>query len=645
MTTARPQWSQDAEAAVDAVLERVGPRVVLGLPLGIGKPLHFANAIYQRACRDSSISLHIVTGLSLQAPEASSSMERRFLKPFLERLYGDIPELEYARDAATGKLPENVRVSEFFFQAGNFVDQPQQQRDYVCTNYTHAVRDLMAQGMNVIAQLVSPDPSGDSKAFSLSGNPDLTLDLIPLLEQRAQDGTPTALVAETNRELPYMTRDALVNQDQFDVVIDSPQHDYPLFSVPNMALSAQDHLIGFYASTLLRDGGTLQLGIGSLGTGLIYQAIQRHSNNQQWLQLYRTLAVAQRFPFACDVGGTQAFTAGLYGCSEMMTEGFIDLLDAGVLKREVASREADDAVATLMHGGFFLGSRRFYQRLRELPDELREKICMTSVNFINDLFDHRLGDQRLKMSQRDHGRFINSAMMCTLNGAVISDGLEDGRIISGVGGQYNFVAMAHELAGARSIITLRSTRQDKGKTVSNILFNYAHCTIPRHLRDIVITEYGIADLRGQPEQEVYTRLIGLADAQFQHELLQQAKDAGKIHPDFAPPPHWQGNTPEAIKALAEDQSLEGLFPPYPFGHDFTDEELELSRALQTLKSATDTTAGKWQTIASALLRPANRQGWQPLLQRMNLEKPHSIMDRLEQRLLLWALQQSSTGRR
>ena len=231
-----------------------------------------------------------------------------------------------------------------------------------------------------------------------------------------------------------MTRDALVNQDQFDVVIDSPQHDYPLFSVPNMALSAQDHLIGFYASTLLRDGGTLQLGIGSLGTGLIYQAIQRHSNNQQWLQLYRTLAVAQRFPFACDVGGTQAFTAGLYGCSEMMTEGFIDLLDAGVLKREVASREADDAVATLMHGGFFLGSRRFYQRLRELPDELREKICMTSVNFINDLFDHRLGDQRLKMSQRDHGRFINSAMMCTLNGAVISDGLEDGRIISGVGG-------------------------------------------------------------------------------------------------------------------------------------------------------------------------------------------------------------------
>ena len=645
MTSARPQWSQDAEAAVDAVLKRVGHRVVLGLPLGIGKPLHFANAIYQRACRDSSISLHIVTGLSLQTPKASSSMERRFFEPFLERLYGDIPELEYARDAATGKLPQNVRVSEFFFQAGNFVDQPQQQRDYVCTNYTHAVRDLMAQGMNVIAQLVSPDPSGDSGAFSLSGNPDLTLDLIPLLKQRAQDGTPTALVAETNRNLPFMTRDALVNQDQFDVVIDSPQHDYPLFSVPNMALSAQDHLIGFYASTLLRDGGTLQLGIGSLGTGLIYQAIQRHSNNQQWQQLYRALEVDQRFPFACEVGGTEAFTAGLYGCSEMMTEGFIDLLDAGVLKREVASRGSDDAGATLMHGGFFLGSRRFYQRLRELPDELREKICMTSVNFINDLFDHRLGDQHLKVSQRDHGRFINSAMMCTLNGAVVSDALEDGRIISGVGGQYNFVAMAHELPDARSIITLRSTRQHKGKTVSNILFNYAHCTIPRHLRDIVITEYGIADLRGQPEQEVYTRLIGLADAQFQDELLQQAKDAGKIHPDFTPPPHWQGNTPEAIKALSEDQSLKSLFPPYPFGHDFTDEELELSRALQMLKSATATTTGKWQTITAALLRPANRQGWQPLLQRMNLEKPHSIMDRLEQRLLLWALQQSSTGRR
>src|SRR5690606_17891258 len=177
---------------------------------------------------------------------------------------------------------------------------------------------------------------------------------------------------------------------------------------------------------------------------------------------------------------------------------------------------------------------------------------MTSVNFINDLFDHRFGDQRLKMSQRAHSRFINSAMMQTLSGETVSDGLDDGRVISGVGGQYNFVAMAHDLPGARSIITLRSTREKNGKTLSNILFNYGHCTIPRDLRDIVITEYGIADLRGQEDEQVYQRLIAIADARFQSALLEEAKQAGKIAADFVLPPSWQKNTPEQIERIAND---------------------------------------------------------------------------------------------
>src|SRR5690606_717602 len=143
---------------------------------------------------------------------------------------------------------------------------------------------------------------------------------------------------------------------------------------------------------------------------------------------------------------------GLYGCSEMMTEDFIHLMNGGVLRREVAD-------GIVMHGGFFLGSYAFYAQLRELSPQQRQQISMTSVNFINDLFDHRFGDQRLKVSQRAHSRFINSAMMQTLSGETVSDGLDDGRVISGVGGQYNFVAMAHDLPGARSIITLRSTRE------------------------------------------------------------------------------------------------------------------------------------------------------------------------------------------
>src|SRR5690606_14899012 len=68
----------------------------------------------------------------------------------------------------------------------------------------------------------------------------------------------------------------------------------------------------------------------------------------------------------------------------------------------------------IMHGGFFLGPNDFYQMLRELTDEEHQKFCMTSVNFINHLYDHRFGDQKLKQAQRKDSRFINSTMMVTL---------------------------------------------------------------------------------------------------------------------------------------------------------------------------------------------------------------------------------------
>ncbi len=97
----------------------------------------------------------------------------------------------------------------------------------------------------------------------------------------------------------------------------------------------------------------------------------------------------------------------------------------------------------------------------------------------------------------------------------MSDGLADGRVVSGVGGQYNFVSMAHALPDARSILCVRTTRTSGGKTTSNIVWNYAHTTIPRHLRDIVITEYGIADLRGRTDHEVIAALLNVADSRFQ----------------------------------------------------------------------------------------------------------------------------------
>ncbi|WP_298449866.1 acetyl-CoA hydrolase/transferase C-terminal domain-containing protein [uncultured Marinobacter sp.] len=716
------QRSNNAERCVDDVIRRVGKNITLGLPLGLGKAVRFVNALYQRAKDDPEINLHIFTALSLLAPSGSSSLEKRFMAPFAERLYGGIPTLQYAQDVNKNNLPSNVQVSEFFFKAGSYLNNRSQQRHYVSTNYTHAVRDLMDLGVNVVAQMVAPGELYDAPGMvSLSCNPDLSLDLLPLLREREASGTPVAIVGEINRQMPWFGRDAAIAEDEFDLVFEHQATEYPLFSAPQMAISPADHLIGFYASTLLKDGGTLQVGIGSLGAALVHSAILRHKNNAAWRAVYDNLNVAERFPLAEKDGGTGPFEKGLYGCSEMMVDGFLYLMEAGVLRREVydhadlqilinngeieeqvsldtldvlrreglidspmrardvtwlrrygilrdavefkggrlrigdhslnadlddpEAREAMKALAigerlaggVAMHGGFYVGPQQFYQSLRELSDEDRDRICMTSVSFINHLYDHRFGNQRLKAAQRIHSRFINTAMMYTLSGAAVSDGLEDGRVISGVGGQYNFVSMAHELPGARSIIPLRSTRNAKGSVVSNIVFNYGHCTIPRHLRDVVITEYGIADLRGQSDEQVYLRLIRIADSRFQQDLLDQAQKAGKVDAKFRLPTNWLNNTPNAVTSAFTSTGDKDWFPAFPFGRDFTDQELVLGKALKRLKAETATRRGKLSTLLQALRTKDEKGRFAELLQRMDLSQPSGLREKLDQRLVIHGL--------
>src|SRR5690554_3225577 len=194
----------------------------------------------------------------------------------------------------------------------------------------------MAQGINVIGQLMSPGAEHDRPGeLSFSCNPDLTLDILPLMRERGARGTPVAIVGEVNSNLPWFGHHAAVAENQFDVVLADSRTDYPLFSAPQTAVSPADHMIGFYASTLLKDGGTLQVGIGSLGAALVHSTILRHKNNAAWRAVYDNFNVAERFPLAEKEGGTGPFDKGLYGCSEMMVDGFLYLMEAGVLRREV----------------------------------------------------------------------------------------------------------------------------------------------------------------------------------------------------------------------------------------------------------------------------------------------------------------------
>jgi hypothetical protein len=223
-------------------------------------------------------------------------------------------------------------------------------------------------------------------------------------------------------------------------------------------------------------------------------------------------------------------------------------------------------------------------------------------------------------------------MMATLTGAAVSDGLEDGHVVSGVGGQYNFVAMAHALPDARSIMLLRATRQHGGEAVSNIIWNYGHTTIPRHLRDILITEYGIADLRGQSDSEVIKRLLAITDSRFQPQLLVQAKDAGKLEHDYNIPDEQLHNLPETVHKRLHQAQAAGLLPDFPFGTDFTAEELDIVKILQKMKESSEHPLQMLKALFTSVSE--DKQVPEAWLERLQLDHPESWRQKLLRHLFI-----------
>jgi hypothetical protein len=255
---------------------------------------------------------------------------------------------------------------------------------------------------------------------------------------------------------------------------------------------------------------------------------------------------------------------------------------------------------------------------------------------------------RLYRAQRHDARFINTGMMATLSGAVCSDGLDNGQVVSGVGGQYNFVAQAHQIPGGRSILMVRATREDSaGRVTSNVVFNYGHLTIPRHLRDIVITEYGIADLRSQTDDVVAKAMICIADSRFQNALLEQAQRAGKLERGWAIPEACRDNTPERLErqlaALRARSPADDPYPAFPFGCDFTDDELVLGKALKAIALRAKTTP-KWRLLATMLTRELRGvpDAVTPYLRRVGLDRPATTQDRVARALLVEALRSAGT---
>src|SRR6266849_10053403 len=138
-----PVAFEDPDRLADAIIARVGKNIELALPLGLGKANHVANALFARAAADPSIRLHIFTALKLEKPRGRPGLDRRFLAPFADRVFAGYPELAYALALTERRLPSNVEVDEFFFQAGARLGVAAAQRDYICANYTHALRYVL----------------------------------------------------------------------------------------------------------------------------------------------------------------------------------------------------------------------------------------------------------------------------------------------------------------------------------------------------------------------------------------------------------------------------------------------------------------------------------------------------------------------
>ncbi len=364
----RVQHFDDAEKLAETIAAKVGKSITLALPLGLGKANTVVNAIYARAARDPSLKLGIFTALTLQRP-AVSGLEARFICPVLERLFGGYPELEYARALRSGTLPKNVQVSEFFFLAGRWLGSALAQRNYISANYTHAYRYVLDRKVNVIAQLVAKRVVNGETRYSLSCNTDLTLDLI---EARKQGKADFLFAAEVNSELPFMPGDGDLPESAFDFVYENPKTDFPLFAPPKQPVPFTAYAIGLHAATLIEDGGTLQIGIGAESDAAAKALILRHKENAAFNEMIAALSPGASANFG-------AFDAGLYGASEMFVDSFLDLIDAGVVKRE--------AEGALLHGGFFLGPKNFYRRLREMPEASRAKLQMKAISFVNDFLE------------------------------------------------------------------------------------------------------------------------------------------------------------------------------------------------------------------------------------------------------------------
>jgi len=271
------------------------------------------------------------------------------------------------------------------------------------------------------------------------------------------------VIVQVNPRMPRTYGNAFLHISQVNAVVEAEDE---LLALPPVQVDPVEQRIAHHIAPLVPEGATLQLGIGG-----VPDAVLRELRGRDDLGIH----------------------------SEMISDGVMEAVNAGVVTGRFKTRHGRKVICT-----FALGTSAFYEWIHEnAMVELHP--CDHTNSYMAGVQNHRL-------------TAINSALSVDLTGQVNADSI--GPVIySGVGGQVDFVRASHLSPGGRSFIALPSTA--KGGRISRIvpvLAPGAGVVTPRADVDTVVTEHGVADLRGRSLPERAEALVAIADPRFRDEL-------------------------------------------------------------------------------------------------------------------------------
>lgn len=323
----------------------------------------------------------------------------------------------------------------------------------------------MIEVANMKAALITVSPMDEHGYFSTGLNPDYIYGFI-------NHSPDCRIIAEVNENMPRTYGNNYFHITELTAIT---ENNAPLVELPEIPLNEKDNLIGRYVADLVPDGACLQLGIGS-----IPNAVAQHLSDKKELGIH----------------------------SEMLCDSMVDLYDKGVI---TCTRK--QFIPKKWIACFALGSKKLYNFVKENP-----LVEMHSCEFVNDPYNIGLNDNVIS---------INSTLEVDLTGQCVSEAI--GRsMYSGAGGQIDFIEGAWRSKGGKAILALYSTYFDKESgqeksRITSMLKPGSYITTGRNDVQYIVTEYGVAQLKGFNLRERANSLINIAHPDFRNELREEAK--------------------------------------------------------------------------------------------------------------------------